>query len=162
MGTKHRALAQTLTPVGMARNIKSAMGNNTSNQNLFQRVKELKLPMGKYALFGSAPLGIRKLKNCRDIDIVVTEDLWDEYKQKNWKLRTKPHGSKYLWNKKIELWKDWQPGQWDIKQLIKEAEIINDLPFVRLERVLEYKKLLGRKKDLADIKIIKKFLQTKK
>ncbi len=137
------------------------MVSNTSNQNLFQIVKELKLPMGKYALFGSAPLGIRGLKDCRDIDIIVTEDLWDEYKQKNWKLRTRPHGSHYLWNKKIELWKDWQPGQWYIKQLIKEAEIINDLPFVRLERVLEYKKLLGRKKDLADIKIIKKFLQAK-
>ncbi len=77
-----------------------------TNEDLFQRVKDLKLPMGKHALFGSAPMGIRNLKECHDIDIVVTEDLWNEYKNKNWEVRTMPHGSQYLWNDKLELWRD--------------------------------------------------------
>ena len=34
----------------------------------------MKLPIGKYALFGSAPLGIRELKDCHDADIIVSED----------------------------------------------------------------------------------------
>ena len=130
-----------------------------SNKNLFQRVKELKLPIGRYALFGSAPLGIRGLKDCYDIDIIVTEDLWNEYKEKNWKTKIMTHGSQYLWNDGIELWKDWKPGQWDIEQLIREAEIIDELPFVKLEKVLEWKKLSGREKDLKDIEIIEKFLR---
>lgn len=128
------------------------------NKDLFQRVKELNLPAGKYALFGSAPLGIRGLKDCHDIDIVVMEDLWNEYKEKNWDIRTMPRGSQYLWNDEIELWKDWKPGRWDIGKLIEESEIIDGLPFVRLERVLEWKKLSGREKDLKDIKTIEKFL----
>jgi len=137
------------------------------NSDLFQKVKELKLPIGKYALFGSAPLGIKGLRDCHDIDIIVTEDLWDECKNKDWLLKIALHDGlypdcPYLEKGKIELWKDWKPGQWNIKQLIREAEIIDGLPFVKLERVLEWKKLSGREKDLKDIEIIEKFLWSQK
>lgn len=134
-----------------------------SNDDLFQRVKELKLPTGKYVLFGSAPLGIRGLKNCHDIDVVVTEDLWGEFVVKDgWVLKTGPSGDEYLWNNDIELWRGWKPGEWDISELINEAEIINGLPFVKLDYVVECKKLSAREKDLKDIAIIEKFLRTKK
>lgn len=127
---------------------------------MFQRVKALKLPIGQYALFGSAPLGIRGLRDCHDIDIIATKDLWEEYKNKGWEVKTMPHGSQYLWNDGVELWKDWKPGQWDIKQLIREAEIIDELPFVKLKRVMEWKRLRVREKDLKDIEMIERFLQT--
>jgi len=143
----------------LGRSIKSAMGSNISNRDLFQRVKELKLPIGKYALFGSAPLGIRGLRDCHDIDIIVTKELWNECKGKNWEIKVGPDGTQYLWSDGIELWKDWKPGNWDIEQLVKEAEVIDGLPFVRLERVLEWKKLSGREKDLKDIEMIKQFLR---
>jgi len=133
------------------------------NKDLFQKVKKLKLPVDKYALFGSAPLGIRGLKNCHDIDIIVTEDLWDEYRnKKNWEIKIMPHGDKYLLDNEIELWKDWKPGKWNIAQLIQEAEMIKGLPFVKLERVIEWKKLNVREKDLKDIEIIERFLRTRK
>lgn len=64
-------------------------------------------------------------------------------------------------NNNIELWKDWWLG-WDIKRLIREAEIIDGLPFVKLKYVLKWKKFTARKKDLKDVKIIEKFLKTKK
>ncbi len=131
------------------------------NQDLFQKVKDLKLPIGKYALFGSAPLGIRGLKDCRDIDIIVTEELWNKYK-KNWEMKSMPHGSQYLCQGEIELWKDWKPGQWDIDKMISEAEIIDGLPFVKLEKVLEAKRLSKREKDLLDIESVEKFLQAQK
>lgn len=115
--------------------------------------------MGKYALFGSVPLGIRGLRDCRDIDIVVTKDLWNELK-KNWEIRKIPHGSQYLWNDGIELWKEWKPGQWNIQKLIDEAEIIDELPFVKLEYVIEWKRQYGREKDLKDIETAERFLRT--
>lgn len=140
------------------------------NQNLFQKVKELNLPVGKYAIFGSGPMGIRGLKGCHDADLIVTEDIWEEYKKKDeWKLNKMHHNnqSEYLrfgdeQNGQIELWKDWFPGEWDIKKLIKEAEIINGLPFVKLDYVIKWKKLNGREKDLKDTEIIERFLQNKK
>lgn len=129
-----------------------------TNKELFQEVKDLNLPIGKYALFGSAPLGIRDLKECHDIDIIVAEDLWNEYRKKGWEIKIMPHGSQYLWNNEIELWKDWAPGQWNIEQMINDSELIDELPFVKLEKVLEWKRINAREKDLNDIKVIEKFL----
>ncbi len=128
-----------------------------TNDELFNKVRDLKLPVGQYAIFGSGPMGVRGLKTCHDIDIIVTEDLWNTYKAKGWEVRNMSHGSRYLFNDEIELWKDWKPGEWDIHKLIKEAEIINGLPFVKLEKVLQWKKLSGREKDLKDIETIQKF-----
>jgi hypothetical protein len=103
-------------------------------------------------------MGARGLKECNDIDILVNLEVWEEYKNKNWELKVGGHGSLYLSKNEIELWKDWSPGDWDVKQLIQEAEIIDGLPFVKLEKVLEWKKLIAREKDLRDIEIIEKFL----
>ncbi|KKT44147.1 MAG: hypothetical protein UW34_C0017G0003 [Parcubacteria group bacterium GW2011_GWA2_44_15] len=121
------------------------------NDELFTKVRDLKLSSSKYILFGSAPMGIRGPKVCHDIDIVVTEDLWNGYKNKGWKIKMMPHGSQYLSKEDIELWADWIPGEWNIQKLIAEAEMIKGLPFVKLAEVVKWEKILGRKKDLEDI-----------
>ena len=134
-----------------------------SNKDLFQRVKKLNLPIGKYALFGSAPMGIRGLKECHDIDMVVDEDLWQEYKNKaGWQYKITEHGVEHIESDDgdFEIWHDWRPWYQEIDWLINEAEIIDDLPFVKLKYVIDWKRQYGREKDLKDIKIIEKFLQT--
>jgi len=130
-----------------------------SNSDLFQKVKKLQLPQGEYALFGSAPLGIRGLKECNDIDIIVTQKLWEELKNKSWKIKIAPHGSEYFEYDEMEFWKDWRPGEWNIDELIQAAEIIEELSFVGLEQVLKWKKMMAREKDFKDIKRIEEFLQ---
>ncbi len=132
------------------------------NNDLFQKLKELNLPKGKFAVFGSGPMAVRGLRECRDLDVIVAKDVFDEFKnKKEWELK-KTEKSEYLENSGIELWKDWGPdwfpeGTWDIQKLINEAEIIDDLPFVKLEEVLKWKNILRREKDLADIKLIEDF-----
>lgn len=149
----------------MAKNIRNVAANKMSNENLFQKVKRLKLPAGEYALFGSAPMGIRGMRNCHDVDIIVTKKLWERYsKKKDWELIKSSDKNKYsdgLRNDSIELWKDWWLD-YDVSELIKEAEIIDDLPFVGLEKVLEWKKFIARDKDMGDVKIIEEFLKEKK
>ena len=131
-----------------------------SNKELFQKAKDLQLPIGQYALFGSTPLGVRNLRDCHDVDIIVTEDLWNKFKNENWEIITVNDGVQKLSKDDIEILKNWYPGEWDVNKLIEEAEIIDELPFVKLEEVLKWKKLFNREKDQKDIKIIEEFLKT--
>lgn len=133
-----------------------------ANNDLFQKVRKLELPVGEYALFGSAPIGVRGLKECSDIDIIATPKLWKKLKIRNFKKNIAPHGSEYFQYDEIEFWKDWRPGAWNIEELIQDAEIINGLPFVRLEKVLVWKKMIAREKDFKDIQLIETFLKIEK
>ena len=129
------------------------------NKNLFQKAKDLNLPIGKYALFGSTPMGIRGLKECEDIDIIVSEDLWSLYKSNpDWKFGKTENGSEFLANGDVEFWHTWTPWYPNVDGLIAEAEIIDGLPFVRLEEVLSWKKAYAREKDFKDVEIIEKYL----
>lgn len=128
------------------------------NSEFFKKVKNLNLPRGEYALFGSAPLVIRGLKESDDIDIIATENLYNHCKQSGWEEKIAGSGSLYLTRDEIELFKDWKPGEWDIQELIDGAEVIDGLPFVKLVTVLKWKKLRNKEKDKKDIEIIEKYL----
>lgn len=132
--------------------------------DLLEELKKLNLPKGKFAIFGSGPMGPVGLKDPRDLDVIVTEDIFDDLKQKSeFKLGTKKSNDEYLEKDGIEFYKNWYPGEeWDIKKLINEAETINDLPFVKLEKVLKWKKLIMREKDIKDIELIENYLSNKK
>ena len=135
-----------------------------SNADLFQKVKDLNLPIGEYALFGSAPMGIRGLKECSDVDLLVTDGIWKKYDgQPGWEYKYLDDNRVALENKaiSIEMATSWWPGEWDCQKIIQEAEIINGLPFVRLETVLKWKKIVAREKDLKDVETIEKFLHTR-
>ena len=132
-----------------------------SNAELFQKVRAMELPVGKYALFGSAPMGIRNLKDCRDADIIVAAEVWEKYSNDPaWRRQKSASGNEGLANGDIELWRSWNPWFPSVENLIAEAELIGGLPFVRLERVLEWKKQYGREKDIKDVEIIENFLRT--
>lgn len=131
-------------------------------EDFLKKLKDLNLPKGKFAIFGSGPIGIRGLREIGDLDVIVTEDIFNDFiKRPDFKLDKKKSGNEYLEKDSIEFYKNWHPGDWDINKLIQEAEIIDDLPFVRLEEVLKWKKLKGRDKDIKDIELIEEFLNKK-
>jgi len=134
------------------------------NEELFKRVKELNLPIGEYAIFGSGPMGIRNLREMHDIDIIVSDRIFDEYLNKQeWKIREIYGYQDCLKNDslEIEMGRDWHEG-WDVEEMIREAEIIDGLPFVKLEYLIEWKKFYRREKDLKDVEMIEKFLNNEK
>lgn len=129
------------------------------DKELFRSVKALHLPEGKYVLFGSAPLCVRGMRECKDIDILVLQEVWDEYSTKSdWRRFTTSLGDPSLIKDNLEMMSSWKPGEWDVSKLIREAEIIDGLPFVGLRYVIAWKKLMGREKDLKDIALIENAL----
>jgi hypothetical protein len=67
----------------------------------------------------------------------------------------------YLYKDNIEVGDVWDYGEYnpDPQLLINDADIIDGVPFVRLEEVLKWKKAYGREKDKMDIKLIEEYLK---
>jgi hypothetical protein len=132
-----------------------------------KELKKLKLPVNEYAVFGSAPLCIRGLRKPYDLDIIVTKKLWKELRKKHPLVRKKDPTNKerivifiQIPTKHgiIDVFDNWHKPIFNINKLIKEADVIQGVRFVKLERVLEWKKKFNREKDKKDVKLIKKYL----
>lgn len=135
------------------------------NKPKFDLVRQLNLPISHYAITSSGPLGIRGIRLINDIDIVVDDKLWavleDEYGKITEGVITKISLSK----RQIEIlgkgsfWNNYKPEDPSINQQIEQAELIEGLPFVKLEYVLYFKRQLGRDKDLEDVTLINRYLK---
>ncbi len=124
----------------------------TSLRHYLTELKSLNLPVGKFAIFGSGPMAVRKIRQARDLDVIVKKDLWHNLVQKFPLSRRQKN--QYLKIGNLEIYYNWFKLSNEINEMIDNADIIDDFPFVKLEYVLAYKKELGRKKDIADIKLI--------
>ncbi len=135
-----------------------------------ERVKRLGLPLGEYAVFGSGLLEVWGIRKASDLDIIVTPELYDRLKQQGWQEGVdtqqevqfkclQKEGADVTTVQDKPTHGDYLP---DRVQLIKEAVIINGVPFVRVEEVIACKKAYNRPKDLADITAIEKYLEVHK
>lgn len=140
-----------------------------SNREKFSVLRGLKLPNDQYAVTGSGPLGIRNLKAIGDVDIIVTHQLWIALAKK-YGVTDENGVEKIVFPGGIveAFWegsfytapKDLQAPT--IAARIKDAEIIDGLPFDSIENVLYYKRKDAREKDLKDIVLIEEWASKQK
>lgn len=124
--------------------------------DLLEQLKQLNLPQGSFAIFGSGPMIVRGLrKEAGDLDVLVRKDVWDQLAEK-YGLADEKKGQIVVGD--IDIFWNWQPWLNNESELIETAEIIDGWPYVRLEYVLEWKKKFGREKDKQDIELINKYL----
>jgi hypothetical protein len=107
-----------------------------------------------YVIGGSGPLlahGIRG--RISDLDVIARGAAWERAVALGAR-REPPCGgvnAVYLLDGAIEVVDGWFPERWSVDRLIDEAEIIDGIRFLSLRLTLEWKRLLGREKDRADI-----------
>lgn len=118
--------------------------------DLFERLRALRLPIGEFAVFGSGPLVVRGvIEASNDLDVVCRGGAW-----KAVCALSPPEPSPWgvdlvsLDDGRLTFGTRWAIGDVDPDELIDTAEIIDGLPFARLEHVIAYKRLSGRPKDL--------------
>lgn len=100
-------------------------------------------------------MAVRGLRENHDIDLIVKPDLWNSL------CLTYPSKSaKKLHCGHLEIFRDWCPWFENSAQLIDDADIFNEIRFVKLDCVLQWKKAMNRPKDLEDIRIIENYLKT--
>lgn len=131
--------------------------------DIFKRIAKFKLPVGHYAVFGSALLDAWGLRKAADLDIIVTPQLYQQLKVAGWE-ELQAHGFTILTKEDANVTTvqekptdgDYFP---DRLQLIQEAVYINGFPFVRVEEVIACKTAYNRPKDIADIAMLEAYLK---
>jgi predicted nucleotidyltransferase len=140
------------------------------NHRIIDTLKNLDLPIVKFAVFGSAIMDVYGLKQSNDIDLILSDGLFDELqKSSDWKTIIKNpdinwQGLVYKKDSPIEIeaFKYFPNPNYkgDFSEMISGATIIDGLPFVSIENVLKWKKSLAREKDLKDIELINGFMSS--
>lgn len=128
-------------------------------KKLLGEFRALNLPDGEYAIYGSGPMAVRGIKSTEDLDVIVTEPLYQELKGKypeDFAMDT----IKRIKIGEIEFYPAcaWDPKMSGLEGAIERAELIDGLRFVLLEDLVRWKKEMARPKDFEHIKMIEHYL----
>ncbi len=135
-----------------------------AHNSFFSKLIALDLPTQDFAIFGSGPMFAHGLKDLgHDIDIVARGRAWEVAAKLNTPVPTKSGNALVveLFEGEIEIFNSWAPGEWNIDELIDNAEVVEGVRFVQLEEVLKWKRMMNRPKDVEDIALIDKYLKNK-
>lgn len=124
------------------------------NPDLFDLLRSLDLPTGDYAVFGSGPMIVRGvIEPTNDLDVVSRGAAWAAA-LKLGQLVDLPELDitvATFFDGAITVGTEWAIGDFDVDQLIDTADVIDGIPFVRLEHVVAYKQIARRDKDLEHL-----------
>lgn len=128
-------------------------------QNLFDLLRSLGLPMGDYAIFGSGPLIMRGIiEATNDLDVISRGRAWERALRVG-ELVSLPDGARIVscFDGSVTIGRNWAYGDFDIDKLIDTAEVIDGLPFARLEHVVHYKEIAARPKDVIHLELLAEY-----
>ena len=126
--------------------------------DLFGLLRVLDLPEGEYAVFGSGPLIVRGIiEATNDLDVISRGAAWEIAAGEGELVTERGVTVARLFDGAITVGTEWAIGAFDIDELIDTAEVIDGLPFVRLEHVIAYKELAGRPKDLEHLEALRRY-----
>ena len=128
-----------------------------------EELRKLKLPDGQYAVYGSGPLAIRGIRKAHDLDVLVLGGLYQKLKEKHPLAVQKDSGGRFKERIKlgeVEIYPTWTwSSMEELERMVKRAELVKGIRFIRLKDLLECKKKMGRPKDIEDIKLIEEYLE---
>jgi hypothetical protein len=128
-------------------------------RKLLQELDKLNLPIDQYAITSSGPMAAHGIREANDLDIILTPTLYERLKTK-YKVGTSKYGEYMEINEHVQGIGEFLPEYQQRSNVdqIKDADILFDHPFIKLEDVIAFKKMLGREKDMKDIALIEDFL----
>ncbi len=135
-----------------------------NNPSIFERVKSLNLPLGQYIIIGGV-MEAHGIRPARDVDLLVNKELFQQLKNDGWKRKWffwRVLRCKLLVKGDTEVFSNYKYKNYrpDTDELIKNADIIEGLPFLPLTELIKFKSELAREKDLRDVELMKIFLNT--
>ncbi len=117
-------------------------------QSLIQRVQALSFPEREYWVVAGGAMVLHGFRpQTHDIDLGCSALLADKLERQGYPVSRCDDGNrKILYSEDIEIYEKWLEGT---------VELLDGVPVVSVDGLIEMKKKLGREKDLADIALIK-------
>ena len=133
-------------------------------KKLLLELKSFNLPNDKFAVGGSGSLAVRGIREANDLDLVVSDGLWEELLEKYSPVKDDDIGkagiNKIVLSKNIEVWGKFE-GLFSAAEQIKTADEIEGIKYVNLEIIKIIKTQYGRIEDQRDVMLIEKYLKEK-
>ena len=131
------------------------------SDDFFVLLRSLELPVGDYAVFGSGPLIIRGIiEATNDLDVITRGAAWERLCELGEAASFADGNPRIeLFGGRLTFGTTWKYGTFDLDALIDTAEIIDGLPFVRLEHVIVYKQVANRPKDREHLHLLRATLR---
>lgn len=146
----------------------------------FERLNETGLSKDDYIVLGSGVLQAKGIRKSGDVDLLVKKEVFENLKKNSeWELVEKntikkeglpkrEYLIKYFTSGKVELRKEFFiscfdknfSGYFESYPKFVNTELINNVRFESLKTVLMEKSYQAREKDLDDVLLIKKYLET--
>jgi hypothetical protein len=128
-----------------------------NRKQMLDAVRSLGLPEGDYLVHGSSALLARRLvTEVNDVDIAARGAAW----QQALKLGPLVQGrldALVRPSEHVEIFDGWLGA--DLDSLLREAELIDGIPFASLQAVLDFKLQLNRAKDQQHIRLLERELR---
>ncbi|MDB5176323.1 MAG: AraC family transcriptional regulator [Candidatus Saccharibacteria bacterium] len=131
-----------------------------TGQEIIEKVKALKLPHGSYVVFGSCPLAVVGIREANDIDLYVTSEVLQSFKQQGWQQVHKGPGDKPYTSDDYEAHDNWNfsPYSPSLEHLLETAMVVDGVSFASLQEVRKWKLASGGPKHLKDVSSIDDYL----
>jgi hypothetical protein len=131
-----------------------------SYMDIYQKVKKLRLPAGKYIVHAGSALEGYGIRKSHDVDIAVTEDVYRMLKKKGRKEKEISGGRKRLVKGIYEVGSNFGYGNYQVTvdDLLETSVNIKGVPFAHIKEVVKLKKASTRDKDKKDLELINKYL----
>lgn len=125
--------------------------------DIFEKVTELNLPKDAYIVVGGGTLvALGLVEWDDDIDLCVTPEVFDHFQAEGWQ-QEEWAGKPVLKHGVYDIGVGF--GKWSLEELQTDALTVHDIPFISLKKLLEWKREMGRPKDLRHIELIEQYLQ---
>ena len=131
-----------------------------NKEDIISKVKTLKLPQDSFIVFGSCPMVIAGIREANDIDLLVSEEIYERLKNSGWQKVDKGTKDEPLTYDVFEAHKNWNFSSYNptLQDLLATSTKVESIPFASLAEVRKWKVASGRDKDIVDIKLIDLYL----
>ena len=128
----------------------------TATRSCIDMVKRLELSPKSYVVISGGVLEALGLRSTYDVDMVVDTATYAYYEKKGWNEIVEENGKRMLSHNGYKLMTEWF-GK-DVAHLRQKAFERDGVWFMDPQELAEVKVKLGRRKDLKDVELIKKYL----